>query len=143
MGVFLKVMCRSLREMQDPAFAISLFEDEIRLRSESAYVQWRSTFQAWLERLGAALRLHDLDLRTDPDEDDQPGCFRPHPAQPQPREALVVGGIGNPDRYPGCRAYLLLDATENLFRYGTGEPALGFLRYGPVPWSTTVYARLD
>jgi Fic family protein len=138
-GVFLRVMRRALDDMADPAFAIRLFEDEIRLRSESQYVQWRTALLGWLQQLGAALRLHDLDLRTDPAEMISQESFAR--IRRGAREGLVVGGIGS-SRYHGSRAYLLLDKTELLFRYSNGEPALSFLRYGPMPWSKTVYTRL-
>lgn len=142
-GVFVSIMRRAVRDMRDPDFAIKLFEDEIARRVEGAYIQWRTTFLEWLGQLGAALTLHDLSIHTDPDEMIDQRAFQRIRSTNTHGEALVIGGIGNESRYPGCRAYLLLDATRDLFRFTEGEPALSFLTYGPMPWSTTIYRRMD
>jgi hypothetical protein len=142
-GVFLRIMKRAVRDMRNPDFALRLFEDEIRRRVENLYTQWRTTFTEWLTQLGGALTLHDLNLRTDPDEMIDQAAFQRIRKFHSCGESLVIGGIGNEDHYPGCRVYLLVEPARELFRYANGEPSLSFLIYGPLPWSTTVYQRMD
>lgn len=141
-GVFLQVMRRAVRDMRNPDFALSLFEDEIRNRVENAYTQWRTTFLEWLTQLGAALTLRNLFLRTDPAEMINQAAFQRIRRFHSRGEAVVIGGVGNEDRYPNARIYLLLEPSRELFRYTIGEPSLSFLTYGPTPWSTNVYRRI-
>lgn len=142
-GIFLRIMKRAVSDMREPDFAIRLFEDEIRHRVQGAYTQWRTSFLGWLDDFAAALSLHDLTLRTDPNEMiDQTAFNRIRRHGSRSAERLVVGGVGNEDRYPHCRAYLLLEPTRNLFRHSAGEPTLTFLIYAPLPWSTRVHQRM-
>lgn len=142
-GVFLRIMKRAVRDMRNPDFALRLFEDEIRHRVEDLYTQWCTSFTNWLTELGGALTLHDLQLHTDPNEMINQAAFQRIRKFHSRGEALVVGGIGNENRYPDCRVYLLVEPSRDLFRYAHGEPSVSFLIYGPVSWSTTVYQRMD
>lgn len=141
-GVFVRIMKRAVRDMRDPEFAIRLFEDEIKRRVESAYTQWRTSFDEWLAAFGGALALHGLQLRTDPAEMIDQRAFQRIKEYRSFGDSLVVGGVGNEQRYPNCRVYLLVEPSRALFRHTQGEPSLSFLKYGPKPWSTTVYERL-
>ncbi|WP_293787159.1 Fic family protein [uncultured Aeromicrobium sp.] len=141
-GVFLKVMNRAVQLLREPDFALRLFEDEIQARVKSAYTQWRQSTLQWFDLFGAALTLHGLQLRTDPNELLDQGGFQRIRKLGSRSDALVVGGIGNESRYPHCRAYLLLEPTRNLFRFADGNPTLTFLVYGPIPWSTRVHQRM-
>jgi len=142
-GIFLRTMRRAVQDMRAPDFAMKLFEDEIQQRVQGAYAQWRSTFMAWLDEFGGALTLHGLRLRTDPREMiDQAAFRRIRQYGRGGGNSLVVGGIGNEDRYPDCRAYMLLEPTRNLFRYSGGEPTMTFLIYAPLEWSTRVHQRM-
>ncbi|MGI5171438.1 Fic family protein [Spirillospora sp. CA-253888] len=112
-GVFLRVLKHSIKDMRDPAWALKIFEDEIRKRASSSYTQWKTSFLSWLDLLGGRLALHGLSIRTDPEEMiDAVGFAR---IKAREREGLVVGGIGEPQRYPNSRAYLLLNPAEALF----------------------------
>lgn len=137
-GVFMRTLRRSIRDMQNPTWALKIFNDEIRQRAESSYNRWRRSFIRWLDLLGGALALHGLELRTDPEEMiDRNGYAR---IRKGAREGLVVGGIGSSHWYPNSRAYLLLNPARELFVYSSGEPTLSFLVYAPRSWSDTVYA---
>lgn len=139
-GVFLRVLERAIGDMRNPRWALRIFEEEIKQRAASSYVQWKSSFVSWLELLGGHLALHGLEIRTDPEEMvDQVAYAR---IRNGTREGLVVGGIGSQERYPGSRVYLLLDPAGELFRHSEGEPALSFLIYSRRPWSTTVYEKM-
>ncbi|GAA1264212.1 hypothetical protein Psi02_76220 [Planotetraspora silvatica] len=136
-GVFMRTLRRSIKDMQDPKWALKIFEQEIQQRAETSYSRWRDSFLHWLDGLAANLALHRLYLRTDPEEMiDRDGYNR---IKSGTREGLVIGGIGS-DWYPNCRAYLLLNPAEALFRWSRGEPTLSFLKYAPRAWSETVYA---
>lgn len=141
-GVFLRIMKRAVRDMRNPTFALRLFEDEIRHRVEDRYTQWRASFTSWLTQLGGALTLYDLHMRTDSAEMIDQAAFQRIRQFRSHGDATVIGGIGNEDRYPDCRVYLLLEPPRDLFRYTHGEPGLTFLIYGPHSWSTTVYERM-
>lgn len=139
-GVFMRTLRRAIKDMRDPQWALKIFQEEIRQRAESSYNRWRRSFMRWLEMLGAALLLHRLDIRTDPEEMvDRVGYARIRSGH---HDGFVVGGIGSSDWYPDSRAYLLLNPAEELFRYGKGEPTLSFLVYAPKPWSPTVYGKM-
>lgn len=141
-GVFLRIQRRAIQDMRDPDFAIKVFNSEIEERLLSKYVRWRKTFLAWLEQLGGALRLHNLGARIYANDMMTQESYA-RIAEGSASEGIVFGGVGNEDRYPECRAYLLIDRVQHMTRYSQGEPVLSFLRYAPRPWSTHVYARLD
>lgn len=138
-GTFNRVLRRSIRDMRNPAYAIRLFEDEIRKRSETFYTRWRAAIDDWLVKFGAQLELNNLSLRTDPAIMMDQTAFSRMRTTGSNAEGLVVGGIGNPERFPDSRVYILIDKAVSLIRQSDGEPTIRFLSYGPRPWSTTVY----
>jgi Fic family protein len=140
-GVFLRIQKRAIADMRDPEFALRLFDDEIAERSLSLYTRWHKTFRSWLVELGAALRLRGLFLRLPGGDVISQETFR-RIANGSGGEGVVTGGIGNEERYPECRIYLLVDKVQHTIRYSEGEPVLSFLKYGPAPWSKHVYRRL-
>ncbi|GAA1362212.1 Fic family protein [Catellatospora chokoriensis] len=141
-GVFNRVMLRAVTDMRDPDFALRLFNDEVRQRSLGEYVLWRRTAIDWFKTLGGALLLHDLRLRFDDTRMISQESFERLKSS-RTTEGIVSGGIGNNDRYPDSRAYLLFDKTRELFRYSNGEPAISFLRYAPRAWGDNVYRLMD
>lgn len=60
--LFVRVLDRGVKLMEDPEFAWSLFQADLRVREQSLYIRWTSTVDRFLEAVAANLRLSRKDL---------------------------------------------------------------------------------
>jgi Fic family protein len=61
--VFRQIVQRSVRDLEDPAFAQELFEEEVQRRYEPLFVRWQAGLVDLLDQTGSRLLLNRLELQ--------------------------------------------------------------------------------
>jgi Fic family protein len=62
--VFARAIGRQLREMEQPNFAMTLFEQDVESRADSDYARWKRDFDAFLLEVATKLRTENIALET-------------------------------------------------------------------------------
>ena len=138
-ATFMRALRRGVREMQNPEFAIQLFENELARRDRGDFEQWLDAIGAWTTDVAALLRPFGFEVTSIGVMDSD--TFARYSRGEQLR-AVVLCEVTSPGN-PGSRVMFVLRRPRALAPRAQGFPAIHFYRRKVrTAWSPGLYERV-